>query len=662
MSDSPNVLLLASFVQAKNCKGSFGDFLFYMDRPDAFKAEGKDDDPLYQSEGYLDYMNNGEKSDGLFTAYKDNLSNLDKYAMSKVFNDSQAKECPLFRGVISFDNDFLREYGLINERDMIARHKIKEVARAAVTKLIQESGLELDSVMWAGAIHNNTDNIHIHYSFVELDKVKRRKDMLPQKALDKAKTTVANKIIGSEQTILRTKLLREELLPEFTFRFNWGLESVENILSSIPTDIKWEYGRKDFAPYKDKVNDCVDILVQSDLALAESFSKYKGALEKYAEDLRKMYGEGERQLWQSVVPKRLEDFYYRAGNLLLKEWQGYIEKKREGMNLDQQSVESYLLGKKLDASWILFNSDLSGDALWGITGLLEAGLDQGSAINFARKHQNWTELEFRNAIEYLSAVNPSDANILQNGNYSYQQFSLIALAMKHHLDYNPLLSETLTGSELERVWATIPKVPIQEEDDLFLTQKMKDNFIHLGMSEADANDLLGIENSDTDIPVHESGENTFEMLELEPEENSIHFGISEADGSAALGINNSDTDGSTPKAIETFYSILNTAEDLDQLLDLIKALPKDEKSKREEYVSDKDENQTIKDCKKRIIPKSEKNHNENTLRKPKRRPKYFYRPSSFDFQRLLLRMGREIERETENLEFEYEKDTGLYVR
>lgn len=72
----------------------------------------------------------------------------------------------MWQHVISFDNEWLKECGIINnETDQINEIRLREATRAAMLQLQKDEGLE--NAIWSAAIHFNTDNIHIHIAMVE---------------------------------------------------------------------------------------------------------------------------------------------------------------------------------------------------------------------------------------------------------------------------------------------------------------------------------------------------------------------------------------------------------------------------------------------------------------------------------------------------------------
>ncbi|MFQ8787502.1 relaxase MobL [Ruminococcus sp.] len=55
---------------------------------------------------FIDYMSNSEKSDGLFNAQSDLLTESDKEKYRQLETVSRDAGCPKYYGVVSFDNNF----------------------------------------------------------------------------------------------------------------------------------------------------------------------------------------------------------------------------------------------------------------------------------------------------------------------------------------------------------------------------------------------------------------------------------------------------------------------------------------------------------------------------------------------------------------------------
>ena len=126
------------------------DFLEYMDRPEAFDKTRHLND---EYKDFIDYMSNSEKSDGLFNAQSDLLTESDKEKYRQLETVSRDAGCPKYYGVVSFDNSFLIENGLMTSEGKLDVHGIKELGREGINAMISTSNkLDNDNVYWTGAI------------------------------------------------------------------------------------------------------------------------------------------------------------------------------------------------------------------------------------------------------------------------------------------------------------------------------------------------------------------------------------------------------------------------------------------------------------------------------------------------------------------------------
>ena len=120
-------------------------------------------------------MGNPNKTSGLFTSEKDNLSEDEKMQLKEIFEQAQSNESVMWQTVISFDNRWLKQNGIISKNDdAIDEAKLKEVARGGVNRMLEAE--KLDNAVWSGAIHFNTDNIHIHIATVEPVPMREKKE------------------------------------------------------------------------------------------------------------------------------------------------------------------------------------------------------------------------------------------------------------------------------------------------------------------------------------------------------------------------------------------------------------------------------------------------------------------------------------------------------
>ena len=308
------------------------DFLEYMDRPEAFDKTRHLND---EYKDFIDYMSNSEKSDGLFNAQSDLLTEIDKEKYRQLETVSRNAGCPKYYGVVSFDNNFLIENGLMTSDGKLDVHGIKELGREGINAMISTSNkLDNDNVYWAGAIHTNTDNIHIHFSICEYErredrcKIYRDKDCIEVKAFDKLKSKIVNRVLGSEYSKQLTEFERKSIKPALSSGYSGCAEQLIRLADKLPSEGDWQYGRPKMRAYRDDIDKTVDAVIASDQKLSGLWKQYNEMLDSRTEYLRKIYGEGERHLYATFKPNRLADFHKELGNQLLDDLAPLAEQLR----------------------------------------------------------------------------------------------------------------------------------------------------------------------------------------------------------------------------------------------------------------------------------------------------------------------------------------------
>ena len=297
------------------------DFLEYMDRPEAFDKTKHLED---EYKDFIDYMSNKEKSDGLFNADSDLLNEEDKNRYRELETVSRAAGCPKYYGVVSFDDNFLLENGIKTADGKLDIHRIKELGREGINAMISTSNkLDNDNVYWTGAIHTNTDNVHIHFSICEYErredrcKVYRDKDCIEVKAFDKLKSKIVNRVLGCDYSKQLTELERSVIKADLGKGYSSCREQLIQLADKLPPEGGWQYGRPKMKPYRTAIDRTVDSIISSDAQLSDAWQRYNKMLDERTEYLRKIYGEGERHLYCNFKTNRIENFYKELGNQLL---------------------------------------------------------------------------------------------------------------------------------------------------------------------------------------------------------------------------------------------------------------------------------------------------------------------------------------------------------
>lgn len=162
------IIMAVKFCNAANQK--FASYIDYIDRDNAVRNEN-----MYRYNLYQDYMDDPEKTTGLFTLEKDSLNLQDKKKMKELFQIAQENGSLMWQPVISFDNRWLEKQGLYDPQNhVLDEMKIKEYTRKAISQLLKKE--DLSHAVWNASIHYNTDNIHVHVSVVEPVPMRKQKE------------------------------------------------------------------------------------------------------------------------------------------------------------------------------------------------------------------------------------------------------------------------------------------------------------------------------------------------------------------------------------------------------------------------------------------------------------------------------------------------------
>ena len=278
-------------------------FIDYIDR-----EETKAYISIKDFDKYTDYMGNPDKSTGVFNNTKDNLDKRDLKKIKEQFLNAQNDSSPLWQIVYSFDNDFLRENNLLSPEGLLNEAKIREAIRKSVDTIKDKEKMN-DSLIWTGAIHYNTDNIHIHVAMAEEissrpfqsfqnkngKEFTARKGKFEKGTLWSAKSTFANSMIDRTQELTHiTNLMRMEINKSIKEagikKDNSIFKQCENLMDRLPDNMQlWKYNMnamKEFRPEIDKKEADFRERMYGDTRSGRDFSEGK------MRDLYSMIGNG----------------------------------------------------------------------------------------------------------------------------------------------------------------------------------------------------------------------------------------------------------------------------------------------------------------------------------------------------------------------------------
>lgn len=377
-------------VVTKFCKSGtkkFKEYINYIDRDEAVRTEKCSKYNLYQ-----DYMGNPEKTTGLFTAEKDVLNEKEKKQLKAVFEQAEKNGSLMWQTVISFDNRWLEGNGLYDGNTQILdENKIKEAARNSVNKMLKAEGLE--NAVWSGAIHFNTDNVHVHIATIEPDPMREKKEYtqyvtrdvngkkvkeplrddkgeiiktweykgrFKQSSIDTCKREMVNQIINEKENNLKiNSIIRDSIIKQkknhVLAKDKELIELFHKLYEKMPDCNRnmWNYNNPIVAS-------CREIIDEISKQYIDNYHKDEmNELEERIMIQDEKYKEAYGSSGRSYSEGKLKDLYTRMGNVVLKELREYdkhmkmeqnnlgvirdplIESNNENVNIDDD-IDIYL--------------------------------------------------------------------------------------------------------------------------------------------------------------------------------------------------------------------------------------------------------------------------------------------------------------------------------
>src|SRR5699024_7461022 len=380
MSDTPSVIIKSKFIAPKKSKGKsastdYNNFLNYMDRDNTKKD-------INGYSNYQEYMErNNEKSSGLFSNNKDHLTEKEKEEYKDIFKRSQEKGSLLWQDVISFNNEWLKEIGVLKDNE-VDEKQLKNVTRSSVNLMLENENMT-DNSVWSGAIHYNTDNIHIHLATVQTHNFRERGKRKPQtikkmktknrtkntisrskihkntdniniklateqthkfrergkkkhQTIEKMKSNVANKLMNRTKEnekiniFIREKLVktkREDSIPTLKNKLTNKdmVNQFNSIYKSLPNDKrKWKYNMNAMKEIRPEIDKLTDIYIEKNFK--NEYKEFSNQIDENVQSFKKTYGNNSKA--DDYKKNVYEDMYSRMGNTILTEMREYDNNKK----------------------------------------------------------------------------------------------------------------------------------------------------------------------------------------------------------------------------------------------------------------------------------------------------------------------------------------------
>lgn len=346
----PAIILKTDFVVST--EKNYSNYISYIDREGA--KNRKIDTKEYELDhsdfdNYLDYMNRSsakysnrkEKGEGLFTNIKDTLNTEERKNIKKTFRESQKKGTVLWRDVYSFDNEWLKKNGFM-DNGLLDEKSIKDATRKSMSDCFKREGLN-STGYWVGEIHYNTDNIHVHVASTETEntrpimeytvKKKNSKDEYDEfvthqprgkrkpSTEDSMKSTFINHLADRDNTLERLSTLRYELHHSMKIdsKSIEQKKKLEKIKAQLPEDRRhWAFNHYNMKHLKKPINEYTHQYMN--MYHKKEFDEYKKLLKKDSEFNKALYGIGDKKKnrFEDTYENKMNDLNGKMGNALLK--------------------------------------------------------------------------------------------------------------------------------------------------------------------------------------------------------------------------------------------------------------------------------------------------------------------------------------------------------
>ncbi|WP_178982550.1 MobP2 family relaxase [Enterococcus avium] len=326
------------FVMSNNQK--FQKYIDYIDRDEATRTKEFHQYNILESDGYNHYMEDPDKSSGLFTANKDHLTKEERLTVKKLFQKAQSNDSLMWQDVVSFDTNWLTEVGLYDAKnDQLNEPKIMNAIRVAMNEQLNAEKLK-NSAVWTAAIHyNELHHIHVHIATVEPEPTREygtftkkdgttyeaRKGFRSKKNVDRFRSQVMSQLLDRDQPLAQiSSMIRTQLgkhkgsmrqLPDSELTYLY-----DKIYQSLPPDrSKWKYNMNAM----NGIRPDIDRFIRTYLNTYEKneYHELQNLLDENSAFYMKLYGEGTKEYQRANDFKATKnaELYSLLGNSLLKE-------------------------------------------------------------------------------------------------------------------------------------------------------------------------------------------------------------------------------------------------------------------------------------------------------------------------------------------------------
>ncbi|WP_054637624.1 MobP2 family relaxase [Thalassobacillus sp. C254] len=330
------VIVTSRFVQPGS--SSFNEYVNYIDREEAKQSS--------KYAMYNEYMDDEEKATSLFTESHDRLDQEHKEKVKDAFKTGQNRGSILYQDVVSFDNKWLEDNGIYNRKTKtVDEQRLKDITRVAMKDMHEKNNMG-NNLVWSGAIHHNTDNIHIHLATVDLSPPEDQRGKRKQKTLDQFKSVYIHKINDRSKEyqqindLIRKDIVNKKKETKTFSTFNRKFKKdFMTIYKQLPANRKyWNYGYQTINHVKPELNKLTKKYVET--YHKKNMEELEKRLDKEVEMLKKSYGKGGNHRYKNFKKNKLTDLEKRMGNAFLAEMREYDKKVKKAERANHSKAQN----------------------------------------------------------------------------------------------------------------------------------------------------------------------------------------------------------------------------------------------------------------------------------------------------------------------------------
>ncbi|MGG3102099.1 MobP2 family relaxase [Bacillus velezensis] len=314
--------------QASKISGGFKGYVNYVSRKEAVKNL----DNGFFSE-YHDYMKDELKSNGLFTSELDKASDEDKEKLKSLFDVAEKNKSVLWQDVFSFRNEWLEKHNVYDSQTgALDEQKLKNATRASMNVMLKKEKME-ESAIWVGAIHLNTDNIHVHVATVELTPTRKLmpngeyRGKIKPKTYEAMKSKMGNFIMDrSKERSMLDELIRKKIIKEkekISLAKDKETKSLFiKVLNELPENKRyWQYSYEQISHLRPNIDEISRRYVIK--YHGKEFDEVCKRLDEEVKVMREAFGDAKKTQYEGYKQNKINDLYKRLGNAVLKEMKNH---------------------------------------------------------------------------------------------------------------------------------------------------------------------------------------------------------------------------------------------------------------------------------------------------------------------------------------------------